>query len=137
MAFRFPLTKNPHELTQDLRKVKTLNGTGDENAVATRSDADFQELSRRYQDYFHSDQVTISSSLNPSVPPSSSIRKNTNWKSERQCWRVTSQNSGCFRQVRDPVSYLLTRNRPRSSKSYPNRSTPFFSPNFAVPNLLL
>jgi len=85
MAFRFPLTQNPHKLAQDLRKVKALNETGDENAVVTRSDTHFQELSRRYQDYFHSDGVAISSSLNPSVQPSSSIRKNTYWKSERQC----------------------------------------------------
>ena len=85
MASRFPLTQNPHKLGQDLRKVKTLNGTGDENAVATRSDTHFQELSRIYQDYFHSDGVSIPSSLNPSVQPSSSIRKNTYIKPERQC----------------------------------------------------
>jgi hypothetical protein len=94
MAFRFLLTQNPHKFAQDLRKAKTLNGTGDENAVATRSDTKFEELFQRYQDYFHSDGVAISSSLNSPVHPSSSsnssvqpssIRKNTYWKSERKC----------------------------------------------------
>ena len=83
MAFRFLLTQNPHELAQDLRKVKTLNGTGDENAVAVGSDADFQELSRRCRDYFHSDGAAIPSSLNTSIQPSSPIRKYTPWKSKR------------------------------------------------------
>ena len=77
MAFRFPLSQNPHELAHDLRKIKTLNGRGDENAIATGSDTDFQELSRRYRNYFYSDGAAISSSFNTSVQPSSSIRKHT------------------------------------------------------------
>ena len=77
MAFRFPLSQNPHELAHDLCKIKTLNGRGDENAAATASDTDFQELSRRYRDYFYSDGAAISSLLNPSVRPSSSMRRRT------------------------------------------------------------
>jgi len=84
MAFHFPLTQNPHDLAQGLRKVKTLNGTVDENPVTKGSDTGFQELSCRYRDYFHSDRAAISSSLNPSMQPSSSVRKYAPRKSKRQ-----------------------------------------------------